>query len=178
MDAELEQFVREQKDRREILDCIMTYCRGIDRLDADLLRSVFHPGALDDHSIFVGPAEAFVDWVIDFHTTHQQRTMHLITTHRCELDGDTAHAETYYLYRALNREAPFHNNSIGRYIDRFEKRDGRWKIAARLCTVDIYDETWDPDGDLGDGVMVRTARDRSDPSYMRPLTIDPARFTV
>lgn len=178
MDGELAAQVRELKDRQEIYSRIVTYCRGIDRLDREALKSVFHDDALDDHSIFVGPADKFIDWVIDFHTTHQQRTLHLITTHRCDLDGDVAHTESYYIYRALNREPPFHNHSMGRYIDRFERRDGRWAIAARLCTVDIYDDNWDPNGDLGDGLMVRTARDRSDPAYMRPLVIDPARFTV
>lgn len=178
MDADLEQFVRDQKDKAEILDRIMTYCKGIDRLDRDLLVSVYHPDALDDHGIFVGPVDQYFDWIIDFHRTHQQRTMHSITTHFCELDGDTAHTETYFLYRALNRKPPYFNMAVGRYLDRFEKRDGCWKIAHRVCVTDILDEQFDPNGDVGDANHPRTARDRSDPSFLRPLAVDPARFTV
>lgn len=178
MDAELERFVREQKDRREIVDCIMTYCKGIDRLDRDLLESVYHPDALDDHGVFVGPVGAYLDWVIDFHRTHQQRTMHSITTHFCEIDGDVAHTETYYIYRALNRRRPFFNTATGRYLDRFEKRGGHWKIAHRVCVVDILDDNLDPEGNRGDGIHPATARDRGDPSFARPLAVDPARFTV
>lgn len=178
MEPDLEKFVRELKDRTEIHDRIMTYCRGIDRLDRELLESVFHPDALDDHGVFVGPASKFIDWVIDFHSTYQKRTMHLITTHRCELDGDTAHTESYYTYRALNQTPPYYNYVNGRYLDRFEKRNGRWAIAERICTVDISDEFLVPDGAPGHPPLLNGARDKSDLSYRRPLRIDRSRFTV
>ncbi len=38
-----EQAIREFLDRQEILDCIHRYCRGVDRLDAELLASAYHP---------------------------------------------------------------------------------------------------------------------------------------
>ena len=47
MDAETAALVRELKDRQEIYDCIMRYCRGIDRLDRDMLLSAYHPDAVD-----------------------------------------------------------------------------------------------------------------------------------
>lgn len=178
MDAELEKFIRDQKDKAEILECIMTYVKGIDRLDRGLLESVYHPDALDDHGVFVGPADQYIDFILDFHLKHQQRTMHAITTHFCELDGDVAHTETYYTYRALNRVAPFFNTATGRYLDRFEKRGGVWKIAHRICLTDILDEIYDPNGDTGDANHPHTARDRSDSSFVRPYAVDRARFTV
>lgn len=173
-----DRFIRAQMDRTEILGRIMTYCKGIDRLDRELLLSVYHPDALDDHGIFVGPASQYIDWIIDFHRTHQQRTMHAITTHFCELDGDVAHTETYYTYRALNRQAPFYNTATGRYLDRFEKREGQWKIAHRICVTDILDEHLDAEGNLGDGNHPATSRSREDTSFRRPYAVDPARFTV
>lgn len=65
--------------------------------------------------------------------------------------------------------------SGGRYIDRFEKRNDVWKIAARACLIE-----WS--GALGDIVVPEvfakayaetgtSSRDRSDLSYMRPLKI-------
>lgn len=178
MDRELEEFVRQQKDKAEILECIMRYVKGIDRLDRELLESAYHPDALDDHGVFVGPADRYIDFILDFHYTHQQRTMHEITTHLCELDGDVAHTETYYKYNALNRKPPYFNTAVGRYLDRFEKRDGEWRIAQRICVTDILDPLLDPAGDRGDANHPHTARDRSDSSYLRPYAVDPARFTV
>jgi hypothetical protein len=175
---DLEKIIRELKDRQDIRDVIMTYCKGVDRLDRALLESVYHPDALDDHGIFVGPADKFIDWVLEFHGAHQQRTLHQISTHLCELDGDVAHAESYFTVRLLNRRPPFMNRATGRYLDRFERRGGRWAIAQRVCVVDILDEHLDPGGDQGDQGKVRTARDRSDPGFARPLNVDSARFTV
>ena len=36
------------------LDAIHRYCRAVDRADRDLLVSVYHPDAIDDHGLFVG----------------------------------------------------------------------------------------------------------------------------
>jgi hypothetical protein len=178
MDAELASVVRELHDRHEIYDCLMRYCRGVDRFDREMISSAYHPGALDDHGHFVGPAEELIDRVFALHGKLQRRTQHHITNHRCELAGDIAHAESYYIFRSLNAEAPFHSITSGRYIDRLEKRHGRWGIVARVCTIDILDQQWDPTGNTLDGNHEATSRDRSDPSYRRPLSIDPARFTV
>ena len=64
MDAEAAAIAREMKDRQEIYDCIMRYCRGIDRLDRETLLSAYHPDAIDDHgSTYVGGIEGFADAV-------------------------------------------------------------------------------------------------------------------
>jgi hypothetical protein len=62
---DLERTVGELKDRQDILDCLMRYSRGVDRLDRELLRSAYHPDAVDDHGMFAGGRDAFVDWVVD-----------------------------------------------------------------------------------------------------------------
>ena len=178
VDAELASIVRGIQDRQDIYDCIMRYCRGLDRFDRDVVASAYHPGAIDDHGHFVGPAEEFIDSAIAVHTKMHPRTMHHITNHMCEIQGDTAHAESYYIFHSLNAEAPWHSMCSGRYIDRLEKRDGRWGIVARICTVDIFADDWDPNGDILDGSHVATSKTKGDPSYRRPLVVDPARFTV
>ncbi len=178
MRVDVEAFVRELRDRQEIFDCIMRYCRGIDRLDREMLLSAYHPDAIDDHGAFVGPVEGFADYVFDLHSTQQHRTQHHITNHRCEFDGDTAHTESYYIFRSLNKVPPLYTNASGRYIDRFERREGRWAIAARICLVEIRNEFWAPTGFEGDTDYMPARRDKEDTSYMLPLTIDPARFTV
>ncbi len=117
---------------------------------------------------------------------------HAILNHLCELDGDTAHAETYFMFVAMNRKGKPLTIGGGRYVDRLEKRDGEWKIAARITLRDWsqMDEIPDMD-DLSSFTSTRAllsdeerafmnggrkaTRDRSDPSYDRPVTVDPAR---
>lgn len=169
--------LREIIDRHEIYDCIMRYCRGIDRFDRDVVRSAYHPDALDDHGAYVGPVEGFIDWAFGWHAQFQHRTQHIIGNHRCELAGDVAHTESYYIFRSLNTSEPLTMTVSGRYIDRLEKRSGRWGIVARVCTVEVPDMANDPGEQPSESPFLATSRARDDISYQRPLTIDPRRFT-
>ena len=178
MDAEAMALIREMKDRQEIYDCLTRYCRGIDRLDREMLLSAYHPDAVDDHGAFVGPVGAWADFVLDLHSTHQHRTQHLLANHRCTIDGDVAEAETYYVFRSLNKTAPLHTSASGRYVDRLEKRDGDWRIALRVCLVDIRNDHWAPTGFEGDELYQPSRRDDADYSYRHPIAIDRARWTV
>jgi SnoaL-like domain len=170
-------LLREMKDRQEIYDCLMRYCRGIDRLDRELLLSAYHPDAADDHGTFVGKVEGFADYAFDLHTRYQLRTQHHITNHICEIDGDVAHAESYYIFRSLNTQAPLHTTASGRYLDRLERRNGRWAIADRICLVDIRNDHWAPTGTEGDADYMPNYRNRTDTSYQRPIRVDRSRFT-
>lgn len=191
---EIESKLTYLSDRREIEDVIARYTRGVDRLDRDAIMSVYHEDACDDHSCFVGNREQFFDWVEGMHRQHHHATMHLAGSITAEIDGVTAHVETYYLFAAINKVgAPF-TFVGGRYLDRMEKRDGRWGIVQRKCLTDwaapsINDraESKTPEGRPNFLHMAAhekeatkngawPSRDRSDPSYERPLTIDPARF--
>jgi hypothetical protein len=87
METELAAQIREIKDRQDIYDCIMRYCRGLDRLDRAMLLSAYHPDALDDHGPYCGPIEGFVDYVFKLHFKAQHFTLHNITNHRFELEG-------------------------------------------------------------------------------------------
>ncbi|SFF77569.1 SnoaL-like domain-containing protein [Novosphingobium sp. CF614] len=171
--------VRMLADRQAIRDCLMTYCRAVDRLDRELLLSVYHEDAIDDHGVFVGDREAFADWVIAFHARAQHATQHVITNHVCELDGDVAHAETYYMFAAMNRDGAPLTLSGGRYIDRFERRGGRWGIVLRKVVSDWWGkpgEAWlSPEGRLALNAGVHASRDRRDTSYERPLRFDESR---
>ena len=167
-------------DRQEIHDCLVRYCRGVDRLDAEMLASAYHPDAIDDHGIYVGRPHQFADYFLAFHEKNQTATQHIITNHYCELDGDTAHCETYWMFAGMNREGPALSLGGGRYIDRMERRAGRWAIAARKCLYDWQGQPGDytlPPEQLalmfGAGPATR---DRNDPSYERPLTIDRKRI--
>ncbi len=172
----LEAMVRELYDRQAIRDCLMRYSRGIDRLDRELLVSAYHDDAIDDHGLFVGPAVDFADWAIAVHRKAHHTTQHIITNHNCELDGDVAHAETYWMFAGMNAEGPPLMISGGRYIDRFERRGERWAIALRKCVSDWRGSPGEsflpPAAREAMNAGAHWSRDRADVSYDRPLTFD------
>jgi len=120
-------------DRQAIQDAVHRYCRGIDRLDMNLVRSAYHPGGVDHHTGFSGPIEEFVDWVSGA-LGKFDGTMHLIGNHFVEGDGEKAVSETYgtAVHWGQPLDDPRRNFTSGfRYVDHFEKRDGRWAVVER-----------------------------------------------
>jgi hypothetical protein len=89
----------------------------MDRQDRALLRSAYHDGAIDDHVGFVGDVEDFIDWAFAYHSM-QTRYQHFLLNHFAEIDGDTAHADTYYLFVGTDKQPANHMTiSGGRYVD-------------------------------------------------------------
>lgn len=160
-------------DRQDILDCLNRFSRGMDRFDRNVFLSAFHKDATIAAGSFVGDPDELYDWAKNLHELGQSATHHNLLNHNCDIDGNTAHTETYYLFVGRNRDQ---SNWIagGRYLDRLEKRDGEWKIALRTNVIEWSGmvPTMDiPFADLPDiHLNGKPARDRSDPSYQRPLT--------
>jgi hypothetical protein len=122
-------------ERQDILDCLIRFSRGMDRFDRELFLSAFHTDAVIDAGEFCGGPEKLYAWASDLHQRGQTATQHDLLNHTCEIEGDIAHAETYYLFCARNRDA---TNWIagGRYVDRLERRGGEWKIALRCNAIE------------------------------------------
>lgn len=159
-------------DRQDILDCLTRFCRGTDRFDRVLFLSAFHEDATIAAGPFVGGPVALYDWAIPMHEAGQIATHHNLLNHTCEIAGDIAHTETYYIFVGRN-----HDESVwtagGRYIDRVERRDGEWRIALRTNLIEwstLPQAVPLPFADVPDlYANGAPARDRSDPSYARPL---------
>jgi len=123
----------------EIQQVLYRYCRAIDRGDVTLLKSVYHPDATDAHGAFNGPAHEFAEIIVARMNVFQVTGQHQITNIIIELDGEAARVESYF--------QAFHPSvlegggeglafAVGRYLDRFERRDGAWKIADRRVVFD------------------------------------------
>jgi hypothetical protein len=178
MDATLEAKLCEMVDRYEIWDLLLRYSRGLDRLDRDMIRSCYHDDAVDDHHIFVGKPDDFIDWAFEYSRDYNQVHHHGLSNHGCEIDGDDAHSETYYTFIGVNLQAP-HLLSMERYIDHFQKRTGEWRIANRVCVIEHSFDLQDSAGATSNapaealiaafGPLGRATRDRGDLSYQRPL---------
>ncbi|MGI9623689.1 MAG: nuclear transport factor 2 family protein [Acidimicrobiales bacterium] len=131
----MESQLQELLDRQAISDVMMRYARGIDRFDMDMVRSCYHPGATDDHGSFKGPIEEFIPWV-ETRLEEFDSIMHFLGNMLIELEGDTAHVETYCVsYHRLKGQDV--DTLFGlRYVDRFERRAGDWRIAERRIAAE------------------------------------------
>jgi hypothetical protein len=120
-------------DRSEILECLNRYARGMDRHDREMVCSAYHEGSIDVHGSMAFRVGDFIDWAFAYHE-QQLHHQHYLTNVTIELDGDVAHAESYYLFvgRYPDRETPL-TVAGGRYVDRLERRDGRW--GSRLASA-------------------------------------------
>ena len=140
-------------DERDLRKLYLRYARGVDRLDAELLRDCFHEDAVitthreelrDEfvHNIMAGLAGFKI-------------TQHLTSNIWVEVEGNHASGEAYAY---ANHRAPGKNGEVdtdyrwgGRYVDRFEKRDDEWRFISRVVMHDMdlvvkVDETWQPPG--------------------------------
>ncbi len=121
-------------DEREIRAVLMRYCRGVDRLDEELIRSCYHPDSTDDHGMYKGPGLEFGAYCVKALRESTAATLHTLGQSLIELDGDTARCETYVVaYHRRNHDGGEVIETFGgRYVDRLERRDGAWKIADRI----------------------------------------------
>ena len=165
-------FIQEAKDRQDIQDCLLRYTRGVDRHDKDLMKSAYHIDAVDEHGVTCGGPEEFCSWAISYHAECQRQHHHIISNMHLDLDGEVAHGETYYMFWGDNRVGP-PTLAFGRYIDRFEKREGVWAIARRVCVTEqattLAEAELPPQFLAAMNSTGPSVRDRRDISYDRPL---------
>ena len=127
-------------DREAIRECLYRYARGVDRLDADMLRSAYWPDCVDEHTGFAGNAEEFIAWAFPIMATMDQ-TMHMIGNVLIMIRGQTADVESYfYGIHRINLPGGGKSDVIGagRYLDNFEKRGDEWRIARRHVVTDWF----------------------------------------
>lgn len=134
----MQKALEEILHKEAIRDQLYRYCRAVDRGDKELMRSVYHPDATDNHGVFEGPASDFVELDVADVMPGLVITQHLIGNILIEIEGDVAKAESYVLasHRVEQPDGPHDIVVWGRYLDRFERRLGEWRIAHRQCVFD------------------------------------------
>lgn len=161
----------ELEAKAEITDALLRYTRGIDRLDGDLVASAFHPGAqCVDYGADPMSIEDFVTYAIPRLGEAYTATQHRVSNIAIEFDEGhrAAVCEAYVLAFHVQAAEPHPrlHTFNGRYVDRFQFRNGAWKIATRTLRVDwsrveTIEETMR-------GTWVDSGRDRNDIVYQRP----------
>ncbi|URM96925.1 nuclear transport factor 2 family protein [Actinomadura madurae] len=156
-------------DKQQITELLYRYCRGIDRLDWDLVRDCYHVDAVDDHDgTFRGGTDAFIDHFRPRLERDVAASMHTIGNVLIELDGDVAGCESHIVGRLLRRGSTEPDRvfvAAARYVDRMERRGGGpWRIARRTVLWE-----WTSAEPLAaarpEPGAHRGRRDRSDASY-------------
>lgn len=152
-------------DQQAIRDVLARYCRGLDRMDKEMAYGVFHPDAPVDYvGIYEGTGHGFIDWVWEAHAA-MERHSHQITQSLIEVDGDRASSEAYVTVVLWTRpdEQGRQDELVGRgrYLDRWERRDGRWAIAHRVHLLDLSSRLSLDRADVSEGAT----RDTTDRSY-------------
>jgi hypothetical protein len=125
-------------DHTQIYTTMSRYCHGVDRCDLEILKGCFWPDGTCNYSDSDENAIIWAENCIGG-ISQMVRTFHSISNHWIDVDGDSARGETYCTaYHLLKGEDGSLTDMVvgGRYLDRFEKRDGEWKIASRYYVMD------------------------------------------
>lgn len=154
----------------EIRAALARYARGADRNDVELIRSAYHPDATDSHGYFSGTIDGFVEWFRERHGAVTQ-SMHFLGNCLIEFEGDEAALVETYCQAFQRLRDPVAAGTLQdlhvlcRYLDRFERRDGRWAIAARTVVYETQDVREVADGDPFPAGFAVQAHGPTDPLY-------------
>ena len=180
--AKIEADVASMATYQAIWDNELNYTRGLDRHDPALMPKSFWPEASISYGSPVKVAD-IVSYANDGHSNSAAHQHH-VTGLTLDVDGNTAHEEGYILYssdmprnKALDTAgAPTPGRALlggkltslgtGRYENRYERRDGEWRMIVHEYTHDIT-MMLQPVDLCATACLGRW--DRSDISYLRPL---------
>jgi hypothetical protein len=158
------------EDRFAIIDLAALYMRGLDRLDGDLLEAQFWPEARCEYGVFSGSAADFAAFCMAALKDHV-RNHHMLGQHLIDFtSADEAYGEVYYqaYHRVFDDSGAARDLFIaGRYVDRYERREGVWKIAYRSELVDWLRDDPASDAMLEGAPFILGQRKPADPLYLR-----------
>ncbi len=151
--------------RLQIHNLSMAYCRGVDRADAALLKSLFLDDAIVISGVVNGTGAEFADGVTAYVRDNLDYCFHSVANEWVEIDGDTAIGELYVI--AHMTAAGNDVMTGGRYLDSYERRDGAWKIKHRTFVMDwntVHPTTFEKAG-FYEALKNRGRWGRTDPVY-------------
>jgi hypothetical protein len=160
--------LRELLDKQAIHEQLARYCRGVDRADAEMISATYHRDAVDEHGDHRFAGDAIGTGIVEL-TRSMRVTLHALTNVVIEFhDSDRAACESYFsAWQTVDLDGEERLvAALGRYLDRFERRDGEWRVAHRLVLVDLTEVL--PAPGFGPSRPSRPSlgrRDRDDPSY-------------
>ncbi len=136
-DADVIQSMRTLLDKQACSDLVLSLGRAYDRIDREMLLSLFWPDAEIEYATFKGGPDGLADWALGI-VSKMSRTQHILTNVMVNVFGDTAASET--CFSAYHQQGPDDGEFLfvsGRYMDRFARRDGVWKMSGRYAVTEF-----------------------------------------
>lgn len=133
----IEQKVKILFDEREIRNVIYRDCRAKSRGDGDLMRTCFFEDAIDHHAPFFDlPFSEVADRTSTVMEEIGEMIQYIALQVLIDLDGDVARVESYIDSNKIFHKRAENGDQIVRLsgfrnLDRFECRNGEWRIAER-----------------------------------------------
>ena len=132
--------------RLEITDLLASYCRGVDRRDAESIAAAYHPDGVDRRpygpdGIVESDRRTLANRAVRSFDGTSSFSQHHLTTQSIKVNvaAGVAVVESYViaLHPMLGPDGVEQLRAVGgRYLDRLEHRGGRWAIAVREMVVD------------------------------------------
>lgn len=166
-----EQRLARLEAREAIIALSHVYARAQDRLDPAAHRSVFHDDAWLDYGYFKGGPDEFVAFAQGA-LRAIGITQHFLGQIEIDLVSETEAFGEVYLIAHHQVDGPDGRLDdwiyAGRYVDRYEKRHGTWKIAYRAEIAD-WIKPATPEAALPDlmGTAILARKDGRDLSQRR-----------
>jgi hypothetical protein len=196
IEERLEQLASQQADmlaRQNMEEVLARYARAIDRLDLELLKTVFHEDGVN-HEYAGGDVNLhrWSEHIIPQLKSLFAATMHHITHKSISVSDDRAVSEAYFIsyhlivgsrkevVRFFGEQYAQRTEALvgldtgheyigaGRYLHRWERRKGQWKISERTATLEwnhYRPATPAEAGSMLGTIVPLERRDRSDPVY-------------
>jgi len=168
LDMNASQALDDVVSHQAIIELGCRYVRGVDRGDPEMIMTAFHDDAAIVSGAFNGSAQDFSVEIGKLLDEISPRVAHTVTNHWIDISGDVGVGESYVIaYQNTLGDDPQDVMTGGRYVDRYERRNGEWKISHRTFVLDWT--TSSPSKDLmGLGMfeeMVKGERGKGDPVY-------------
>jgi ketosteroid isomerase-like protein len=166
----MDPIMQEMLDEFALRKLVHAYCRAVDRGDIDALRDLYHHDAVDDHGAFsTGSVEEFFEQLVASRP-YLRAMQHHITTANFAIRGDEAEGESYNIavHTLVGKGRDVDLVIGGRYLDKYEKRDGIWKLLERTIVTDWARVTDPSSMDMSHPITADTLKgtlDENDPSY-------------
>ncbi len=162
--------LQEMVDEFQLRKLVHAYCRAVDRGDFAQLKKLYHHDAVDAHGEFsAGTADDFVNQLAAARP-YIRSMQHNITTVNFAISGRVAEGEIYTIaiHTLVGSGRDLDVVVGGRYLDKYEKRDGVWKIIERTIVTDWAHVNDPSSADLSHPITKGTLKgtlDANDPSY-------------
>jgi hypothetical protein len=157
--SDVDANVKWLRDRAQVEHLYRRYAFGVDSLDMELVRSVFHPDCVVVGTLEDGSLDDYLEG-IEQGLLMYDATMHFTGNQYIELDGDRGHVETWVVgYHMEAPGSPLEHLVLGlRYEDDVVWLGDEWRIIHREAKLQWHTGPF-PRPSLGPAPYPRQPRD-------------------